>query len=126
MSSTERWILSIVGVMLIALSPMISNSMNRISITGKSTPAETVSFLTHKDGRNITAVFRIDNGPATDCDNVVIEEILRKHYRNGTLKGGKEIESELRSRGIPIKIVEIIEGQPWGIIDAKPIYDGRK
>ena len=87
---------------------------------------ETVSFPTHKDGRFIAMAFGISNGPATDCDKIILDEILRRNYRDGTLREGKAIEREIRSRGIPIKIVEIVEGHTWGTHEFKTLYNGRQ
>ncbi len=87
---------------------------------------ETVSFPTHKDGRFIAMSFGISNGPATECDKAILDEILRRNYRDGTLKEGKAIEHEIRSRGIPIKIVEIVEGHTWGTHEFNTLYNGRQ
>ena len=87
---------------------------------------ETVSFPTHKDGRFIAMSFGISNGPTTDCDKAILDEILRRNYRDGTLREGKAIECEIRSRGIPIKIVEIVEGHTWGTHEFNTLYNGRQ
>ena len=87
---------------------------------------ETVSFPTHKDGRFIAMAFGISNGPATDCDKAILNEILRRNYSDGTLREGKAIEHEIRSRGIPIKIVEIVEGHTWGTHEFNTLYNGRQ
>ena len=65
-------------VAFIAFAPLIisNGSIRHFSRTN----IDSVSFPTHtEDGKFISMTFVISNGPATDCDKIVLEEILKRY-----------------------------------------------
>lgn len=72
---------------------------------------EFIQTTPDRNGDTVLIAYMIKNGPATDCDRIIILEEMNRFFKNGySTDNIRNLRKTLESRGIPITICNVVMG----------------